>query len=165
VQAGQTRLVTLKLDNEKRPRTAVVREVQREPRTGELLHIDFYQVKMAEKVRIEVPIILVGESPALKFKETILVQELNTLTVECLPAKIPNTVELDLGSLTEPEQAVRVKDMKLDNEITVLNDPELVVASISSQPAEEIQAPVAAEAPAVVTPEATPPREEESQEE
>lgn len=158
-KAGQTRLVALKIDNEKRPRSTVVREIQREPQTGELLHVDFYQVKMAEKVRIEVPIIPVGESPALKSKGNTLMQELNTLTVECLPAKIPNAVELDLSILTETDQAVRVKDIKLDKEISVLNDPELMVASIS------VQSTVDIEAPPTETPEATPSPEEESTEE
>ncbi len=105
-KAGQTRLISLKLDNEKSPRPVVIRGVQIEPLTGESLHIDFYQVKMAEQVKVEVPVVLVGEALALKLKENMLVQELSTLIVECLPAKIPNSIELDLSSLTEPEQAV-----------------------------------------------------------
>ncbi|MFC2051862.1 50S ribosomal protein L25, partial [Chloroflexota bacterium] len=121
------------------PRNVVVREVQTEPRTGEALHIDFYQVKMAEVVKVDIPVVLVGEAPALKLKENTLVQELNTLAVECLPAKIPANVELDISSLTEPEQAVRVKDIGLDSDITVLNDPEVVVARISSRPMDEIE--------------------------
>ncbi len=138
-KAGQTRLISLKLSNEKRPRNVVVREVQAEPLTGETLHVDFYQVKMAELVKVEVPVVLVGEAPALKLKENTLVQELNTLSVECLPAKIPATIELDLASLTKAEQAMRVKDIRLDKEITVLRDPELVVVKITSRPIEEIE--------------------------
>lgn len=149
-EAGKTRLIDLKLDNEKRPRPVVVREVQMELLTGESLHVDFYQVKMAEQVKVEVPIILVGEAPALKLKENMLLHELNTLTVECLPAKIPASIELDLTLLTESEQAVRVKDIVLDKEVTVLNDPEVVMVRISSRPVERIEEPVleaAVEAP------------------
>ncbi len=138
-EAGKTRLINLKLDNEKRPRNVVVREVQREPRTGESLHVDFYQVKMAEQVKVEVPVVLVGEAPALKLKENMLVQELNILTVECLPDKIPDSVGLDLSSLTESGQAMRVKDIELDKEVTVLNDPELVVVRISVRHVEKIE--------------------------
>ncbi len=164
-RAGRTRLVSLKLDNEGEPRTVVVRGVQTEPLTGESLHIDFYQVKMTEKVKVEVPVVLVGEALALNLKENMLVQELNTLSVECLPAKIPSRVELDLSSLTELEQAVRVKDIELDKEITVLNDPELVVVRISSRPVEKIEEKVVAEEAAVETREAASLREEESKEE
>jgi len=69
----------------------------------------------------------------------MLVQELNTLDIECLPAKIPASIELDLTSLTEPEQSIRVKDIELDEEITVLNDPEQIVAKISVRHAEVIE--------------------------
>jgi len=152
-EAGQTRLISLRLDNEKRPRNVVVREVQIEPRTGESLHVDFYQVKMAEQVKVEVPVVLVGEAPALRSKENTLVQGLSTLSVECLPAKIPDSVELDLTSLTESDQAMRVKDIELDEGVTVLNDPEVVVVRISTRHveeavvAEEEVAEVAVEAP------------------
>lgn len=138
-QAGQTRLVSLKLAKEKKPRTAVVREFDRDWRGEQLLHVDFYQVKMEEKIRVEVPIVLVGEAPALKSKANMLEHELGTLTVECLPAKIPNSVEVDVSSLTEPEQAIRIKDVILDKDVTVLNHPDLVVAKISLRPVEKIE--------------------------
>lgn len=132
-KAGKTKLINLKLDNEKKPEVVIVREVQAElPKPG-LLHVDFYQVKTTEKVTVEVPIVLVGKAPALKLKESTLVQELDTLTVECLPAKIPSSVELDISSLSESNQVLRVKDIELEKGITVLNDPELAVAGISSQ--------------------------------
>ena len=89
-QTGRTRLISLKVDETKKPRNVVIREVQREPRTSELLHVDFYQVSMAEKIRVEVPIVPIGEAPALKLKESFLMQELNSLTVECLPDEIPD---------------------------------------------------------------------------
>jgi len=138
-EAGKTRLINLKLDSEKRPRTAVIREVQIEPRTGQSLHVDFYQVKMEEKVKVEVPIVLVGEAPALKSKDNMLLHELNTLEIDCLPAKIPNSIELDITSLTEPEQAIRVEDIELDKEITVLNEPEQIVARISLRHVEVVE--------------------------
>jgi len=163
-KTGRTGLISLKLDGEKRPRTVVLREVQVEPRTGKSLHIDFFQVKMTEEVKVDVPIILVGEAPALKSKENMLVQELNTLAIECLPAKIPSDIELDLSSLTEPEQTVRVKDIELDKEITILNDPQLAVIRIRSRPVEKIEEPVVAEE-AVEAPKAAPLPEQESKEE
>ncbi|MFC2056994.1 50S ribosomal protein L25 [Chloroflexota bacterium] len=147
-QAGKTGIVGLKLDKVKKPRSVMVREVQKEPRTGELLHVDFYQVRMEEKIRVEVPIVLVGEAPALKSKENFLAQGLNTLTIECLPDEIPSRVELDLGSLNEVEQAIHVEDIVLDENITVLNNPEQLVAKISAGFVEKVieEAEVEAEA-------------------
>ena len=133
-KAGEAKVISLKLDNEKRPRSVLIREVQVDSLKGGLLHVDFYQVKRAEKVKVEVPITLVGESPALESKANMLMQELDTLTVECLPGKIPASVELDISSLTEAEQMVRVKDIELGKGVTILNDLELVVVKISSRP-------------------------------
>jgi large subunit ribosomal protein L25 len=138
-QAGQTRLISLKLAKEKKPRAAVVREFDRDWRKGKLLHVDFYQVKMEEKIKLEVPVVLVGEAPALKSKTTMLEHALGTLTIECLPAKIPTSLEVDISSLTELDQAIRVKDVTLDKDITVLNNPELVVVKISSRPVEKVE--------------------------
>lgn len=161
-QAGQTRLISLKLDKEKKPRSVVVREFDRDWRKGQLVHVDFYQVKMEEKIKLEVPVVLFGEAPALKSKIYMLEHELGTLTVECLPAKIPSSLEVDISSLTEPEQTIRVKDVILDKDITVLNDPELVVAKISSRPVEKIEEEVVEEVAeeAVEAPEEAAPGEE-----
>ena len=158
-QAGQTRLISLKLDKGKEPRKVVTREIQREPRSGELLHVDFYQVRMEEKIRVDVPIIPVGEAPALKIKENFIMQELDNLTVECFPDEIPTSVELDVSSLTEAGQMIHVKDIALDDKITVLNNPEQPVIRISARAVEEL---IEEE---IIAPEEVPLPEEEPNEE
>lgn len=164
-RAGKTRLISLKIDNNEQPRNVVVREIQTEPRTGETLHVDFYQVRMGEVVKVDVPIVLVGEAPALKLKENILLQELSTLAIECLPAKIPASVELDISSLTESEQAVRVKDIELDSGVTILNEPGVVVVRITSRRMEEVEKEVVAEAAVEEAVEAAASEEESKEEE
>ena len=160
-RAGKTGLISLKLDKAKKPRNVLTREIQRDPRTGKLLHVDFYEVKATEKIKVEVPIILVGEAPALKFKGNILVQVLDSLGIECLPDKIPASIEMDLSSLTEAEQAIRVKDITLDEGVAVSHDdPELIVAKISVTRIEKEEEEVVVEVP-----EAAPPPEEEPREE
>jgi len=144
-QAGQTRLINLKLAKERKPRTVVVREFDRDWRKGQLLHVDFYQVKMEEKIRVEVPVVLLGEAPALKSREHMLDHELGTFNVECLPAKIPSSIEVDISSLTELDQTIRVKDIALDKDITVLNSPDLVVAKISLRTVEKVEEKVVEE--------------------
>jgi large subunit ribosomal protein L25 len=166
-QAGKTRLISLKLDKGKKPRNVVVREVQKDMRTDGLLHVDLYQIKMTEKIRVEVPVVVVGEAPALKSKENMLLQELNSLTVECLPNEIPASVKVDLSSLTERGQAIRVEDVILGKEVAILNDPELVMARIGSRPKEKVEEVVEVEeaVEAVEAPEEAPSAEEESREE
>ena len=162
-QAGHTGLIDLKLDKEEKPRTVVVREFDRDWRKGKLVHVDFYQVKMGEKIKLEVPVVLVGESPALKSKANMLKHEFYTLTIECLPGKIPAGIEVDISSLTKPEQAIRIKNIDLDENITVLNDPELVVVKISSRPLEKVEEEVIeVSEKAVKAPEAATPSTKES---
>lgn len=128
--AGKTRLINLEVDGEK-PKSVFVREIQRDVITRELLHIDFYQVKRTEKIAVDVPIVLVGEAPALKFKGRMLVHGINSLSVECLPTNVPPQIDIDITQLEEVEQAIHVKDIVLDPEVTVHADPEQMVAKIS----------------------------------
>ena len=144
-KAGKTRLIDLKLDKTKKPRKVVVREIQRAPCTEELLHVDLYQVSMEEKIKLEIPVILVGQAPALKSKDNILSQELNSLNIECLPDQIPDNVQVDISSLAEADQAIRVKDLGLSDKITVINDPEVVVVRIGLRRKEEEVVKVVAE--------------------
>jgi len=143
-QAGETRLISLKVNNEKMARPVLVREVQTESITGKLLHVDFYQVKMEEKVEVEIPIVLVGEAPALKARDNTLLRELNALKLECLPAKIPTRLEVNIGSLTEPGQAVRVKDIVVGSDISILSDPEQVVVTVIVRAKEKVEEKVVA---------------------
>jgi large subunit ribosomal protein L25 len=168
-EAGKTKLINFKIDGEKKARSVIVREVEVElPRRG-LVHVDFYQVRKAEEVKVEVPVVLVGEAPALKSRDNTLLQELDTLSVECLPANIPASVELDISSLTEADEVLRVKDIELEKGVTVLNDPEVVVAMISALRVEEVVEEVVEEKEvveeAVEAPEGARPPEEESREE
>ncbi|HEY40513.1 MAG TPA: 50S ribosomal protein L25 [Dehalococcoidia bacterium] len=130
---GQTRIINLNIDGEKTPRTVMVRETQQNILKGDLLHVDFYQVKMTEVIDVDVPIVLVGEAPALRNKENMLSQELNELSIQCLPANIPNSIEIDVTSLAEPDQAIRVSDIVPGKGVTILNDPEVMVARITVQ--------------------------------
>jgi len=146
-QAGRTGIVGLKLDKARKVRNVMVREVQKEPRTGEILHVDFYQIRMEEKLKVDVPITLVGEAPALKLKENYVAHELDTLSVECLPDNIPSHIEVDISGLEEAEQGIHVQDIVVGEDITILNNPEQLIAKISVRFIEkEIEAEEAAEA-------------------
>jgi len=130
-RAGMTRLITLAIEGDKQPRSVFIREIQREPRSGELLHVDFYQVKKTDKIRFDVPIILVGEAPAMKEKGRVLTHSLTSLSLECLPDKLPPNIEVDLSPLEEMEQAIFVRDLSLSPDITVITDPDQMVVRVS----------------------------------
>ena len=160
-QAGKTGLISLKLDTAKKPRSVLIREIQKNPCTGELLHVDFYEVKTTEKIKVDVPVVLVGEAPALKLKDNILIQELDSLSVECFPDKIPPSLEVDLSSLAEAEQVIRVKDIALAEGVAFTHeDPELVVVKISVAAAARVEEGEAVAEEAAEVPEAAPAAEE-----
>ncbi|MBN2076632.1 MAG: 50S ribosomal protein L25 [Dehalococcoidales bacterium] len=130
-QSGSTGIVGLRVDKSRKKRNVMIREVQKEPRSGQLLHIDFYQIRMEEKLKVDVPIILTGEAPALKMKEYFLSHELDTLSVECLPDNIPSHIEVDVSILEEADQSIHVQDIVLGEEITVFNNPDQLIAKIN----------------------------------
>ena len=138
-EAGHTRLVTLQVGREKSPHTVMVREVQTNNFKGELLHVDFYEVRLTEVIRVQVPLNLVGESAAAKAKGNTLVQELNDLTIECLPAGIPSSIDVDVTPLVTADQMVRVRDIQVPEGVTVLNDAGVVVARIAVEQVEKVE--------------------------
>ncbi|HUV57071.1 MAG TPA: 50S ribosomal protein L25 [Dehalococcoidales bacterium] len=144
-QAGMTKLLNLEIENEKQPKSVFIREIQRQPSTGALIHVDFYQIRKSEKIKIEVPIVLTGEAPAMKLKGRSLMQTLNSLSIECLPDKIPPQLEVDLSSLEEANQAIHVRDITLGSGITINTDPDQLVVKITEAVAEKVVEEVVAE--------------------
>ena len=130
-RAGETRLISLEVEGDNEPKSVFLREVQRDAFGIQLLHVDFYQVRMEEKMEVDVPIVLVGEAPAMKGKGRMLSHGITELSIECLPAKVPPQIEVDISVLEELEQSIQVKDIILDPDITVHADPEQLVVKVT----------------------------------
>lgn len=137
-QAGKTRLINLSIGDSAKPRNVLMREVQKDAIKGNLIHVDFYEVNMAEEIRVEVPIFIVGESPALKTRDNMLYQTMDSLSIECLPDKMPDSIAVDISSIVEVDQAIHVKDIDLPD-VTILNDPDLVIVKVSMRPVETVE--------------------------
>ena len=138
-QAGTTKLINLEIDEEKHPRSVFIREIQRNAGNRDLLHVDFYQIRKKERIKVEVPIVLVGEAPALKSKGSSLMQTLDTLSIESLPDKLPPQIEVDLSSLEEVGQTVHVRDILLSPDITLNTDPDQLVVKVSEARVEVVE--------------------------
>lgn len=130
-QAGETRLISLKIDGEGQPKRVFVREIQRDALGKQLLHVDFYQVRMEEKMQVAVPLVLVGEAPAMKGKGRMLAHGITELNIECLPEKVPPQIEVDISILEELDQGIHVRDIVLDSDITVHADPEQLIVKVA----------------------------------
>ncbi len=147
-RAGTTRPVSLEVDKDKHPRYVIIREVSRDHLTGGLIHVDFYQVKRTEALTADIPVVLVGEAPALKLKGRMLLQPITHLGVKCLPDKLPPQIEIDLSQLEEVDQAIHVRDIDLGTEVTITTAPELLVVKITEVVLPKVEA--AAEVAGVV---------------
>ena len=127
-RVGRNALVTLRVDG--KPRVVMIRDIQRDPLTDDLLHVGFFQVEMTHRVRAEVPLLFLGEAPAAKSSRGMLLQDLTTLQVEALPGELPRNIEVDLSGLEELNQVIHVRDILVSDTIDVLNDPDQVVVRV-----------------------------------
>jgi len=158
-QAGETGIVNVKIDSSEHP--VLIRNVQEHPVTRQLLHIDFYQVNLKEKVTVNVPLEFEGEPLAVEKKEGLLLTPISEIEIEALPADLPETVKVDISRLEKIDDTIHVKDLKVDKaKIEILTDPEAIVATIGelvTKKMEEVEAEIEAEqAEAVAEAEAVP---------
>jgi len=131
-----SQLVVVELDGKQHH--ALVREKQRHPVFGTLLHVDLNAVSMTEKLRAHIVLELVGEAPAVKEINAILVQTVEELEVQCLPQYLMDRIEVDLSSLKQFGDAIHVRDIYLPEQIEVLTDPNDLVVVATAPAAEEV---------------------------
>ncbi len=141
--AGENILINLTLGGGQgdSARTVILKELQLDPVKGRPLHADFLEVSMERKVRVEVPVLLAGESVGVKGKGGILEQPLRQLFVECLPLNIPERIVVDVSAL-DIGDAIHVRDLTAGEGVRILEDGGRVVASVVAPAAEEAAAPV-----------------------
>ncbi len=144
-------LVTIELDGNEYP--ALVREKQRNFVKDNLLHVDFLAVNLTEIIRTNVRVEITGTSPAVKDLNAVLVTNITTLEVECLPTDLPERFLVDISSLKQVGDGIRVGDLAVSENVRVLTDKDemIVVTTFAKQEVEEV-APVV-EGAAVAEPE------------
>lgn len=134
-QAGESTVIKLKTEDKEF--NVLVHDVLRNHLTDEFSHIDFYAVKMDEKIKVKVAVVFIGEAPAVKEKNGILVKAIQEIEVEALPADLPHNIEVNLDSLTDIGSTISVKDLKIGEKVKILVNPEAVIASVIEQKEEE----------------------------
>lgn len=150
---GLNSLVYLQREGTDIKRHVIIKDVQRDPVTGRLVHIDFMRVDPTHKVRVHVPIVLKGTPVGVK-EGGLLDFVHRTIEVECLPGFIPGHIDVNVEHLHVGD-TIRLDQIKLDAHLTVLGDAHNVLCSVHGKSAEEEAAAPAAEPaaePAVVDP-------------
>jgi large subunit ribosomal protein L25 len=119
-----------------------VREKQRDYIKNRLLHVDFLAVSLTENIRASVSLTFVGVSTAVKDYNAVLVTNLQSLEVECLPTDLPERIDVDISVLDRPGDGIRVKDVKVSDKVKLLDDPDTMVVVATFAKVEEEAAAV-----------------------
>ncbi|MCW1929916.1 MAG: 50S ribosomal protein L25 [Candidatus Kerfeldbacteria bacterium] len=135
-KAGESSLIQLSVDSEA-PINVLVHDFQRDPLTNRYSHVDFYQVNMNEKITTEVEIHFEGVSPAVKDLAGILVKNISSLEITCLPADLPHALVVDISALKTFADYIRVKDIVLPKGVTTERNLDDVIAGVSEPRSEE----------------------------
>ena len=139
-EVGESSLIDLIIADETSVKV-IVKEVQKHPFKNLIYNVDFHQVDMTQKITTEIPLEFIGESRAKKEEGALIMKNLDTVEVECLPADLVNFIEVDLSSLNDLGDSIRVKDLKVPTGMEILEEAEEMVVS-AIEPQEEEEEPV-----------------------
>jgi large subunit ribosomal protein L25 len=128
-QGGRTGLVSLTFDGAT-PQTALMKGIQRDPRSGKITHIEFQAVALEERVTSVVPLRFVGEAPAVTKLDGVMTHPVTQLRIEARAADLPDLVEVDVTQLQEIHASIKVSDLREDPKYRVLDPPEEVLAVV-----------------------------------
>ena len=128
-QAGITHLIEVELNGERIP--TLLREVDREPITTRIRHVSLWAMAMDEPIETEVPIVLEGESLALK-SGGVLIHPVEKLRVKCLPTQIPEAIHVDISPLESFGDSIHLRDIRLSEGVQALDDPDTTIALVAA---------------------------------
>ncbi len=135
----ESTIVYLNIDGKEQP--TLVRDKQIDFIRGDILHLDFLAVSTTEKIRTNVPLELVGESPAVEEFNALVVSGLSEIEVEAFPQDLPESIQVDISGLSEIGMGIYVKDLAAIDKVEVLTDPEELVATTTAVKEEVIEEP------------------------
>lgn len=141
-KVGTSSLVTVELDGKEYP--TLVRERQRDYIKNTLKHVDFLAVSLTEKIRADVRIDITGVSPAAKDLNAVLVANLHSVSIECLPTDLLERIVVDISGLAQIGDGIHVGDLEVPANVRILNDPGemVIVATYAKEEVVEAAAPV-----------------------
>lgn len=134
-QAGESSLVALEIDGKKT--NVLIHDIVRDPLNERILHIDFYQVRMDEKIEAKVALVFSGESAAVKSEGGVLVKNIQEIEVKALPGNLPHHLDVDISALKTFEDHILIKNLLVPSGVEILAEPDEIVASVVPPRSEE----------------------------
>jgi len=159
--AGKTSVVKFRLPGAGRATSGFIKSVQRHPLSGNAIHVDYLLVNLKQEMEVDVPLVIVGEAPAVDELGGTLLHNLSVLRVKALPTDIPHQIEVDVSTLASMDVAIHVRDLNFNRDlVTAVTDGDTLVATVvppkieveevyeaEGEEAEEGEAPAEGEAP------------------
>ena len=144
--AGRTSVVKFRLPGASRATSGFIKSVQRHPLSGKAIHVDYYLVNLNVEMEVDIPLVFVGEAPAVEATGGTLLHNLSSVRVKALPADIPHQIDVNVATLVSLDVAIHVRDLNLNRDLVhVLTDGDTLVSTVVPPRVEEEPETVVAE--------------------
>lgn len=162
--AGKSSLISLEIEGKKA--LVLIHEVEKEPLTGNPIHVDFYQPRLDEEIEARIPLVFEGDSLAIKDLGGTLIKNIQEVIVKALPQNLPHEIKVNIEKLKTIEDSILIKDLILPQGVKALKDPEEIIAIVSlpEKVEEELAKPVEEKVEEVEKVGQKPEKEEEKEE-
>lgn len=141
---GYSKFFDLEVEGESKPSRVLIKELQRHPLGEIVMGVNFYQVDEDRKITVEVPVKLVGESPAIKQNLGFLIEQMSLIAVYCLPKDLPNEIIVDISTLENTGDAITIADITLPENVELdsgIENSSAIVYIASAQKEEVVETP------------------------
>ncbi len=143
-EAGESSLIDLKIEGKKDEYKVLVHDVQRDPLSGDYIHVDFYQPSLKEKTEANIPVVFEGTSEAVEQLGGTLVKNIDELEVEAFPQDLPHEIKVNIDKLKTFDDYIKVSDLEVPDKVKILKESDKIVASVSppTKVEEELETPI-----------------------
>ena len=137
-KVGESALVSLEIAGEKKERPVLIYEIQKDPVSGNFIHVDFYQASLKQEVEVTIPLIFEGVSLAVKDLGGTLLREIQELKVKALPQNLPHDIKVDISVLKTCDDEILIRDLKVPADVKIMKGlDEVVATAVPAQKVEE----------------------------
>jgi large subunit ribosomal protein L25 len=134
-KTGPSSMINLNFEGKKY--SVLIHEIQRDPITEEIVHVDFFQPSLKEEIEAKVPLVFEGVAPAVKELGGTLVKNVSEIEIKCLAKNLPKEIKVDISKLKTFEDTILVKDLKVPPKVKILRNPNDILAFVS--PPEKVE--------------------------
>ncbi len=142
-KAGESSLIEIIIDDTKEKRPVLINDIQKDPVTDKIIHVDFFQASLKEEVTVAIQLVFEGEAPAEKELGGTLNKNFLEIEVKALPQNLPHEIRVDITGLKTFEDHILVKDLKIPANVEILKNPDEIVAAVL--PAQNVEEELAKE--------------------